>query len=67
MKANSLLEFIQRFYYGDFDNVLIVDISNRTEFIAGGVPVSSLQKIKVKDIENLSYDEVVHKNVIRIN
>lgn len=64
---NNLLEFIQRFYYSDFKNIVIVNISERTEETASTYIVEELVNIKVSQIESIGYNPAYKKNFIRIN
>lgn len=63
----TLYDFINRFFYGGFERILIVDISERKKYKAEEMTVKQMSSYRLKSIENIDYDIDVDRFVIRVN
>lgn len=63
----TLYDFINRFFYGDFERILVVDIGERKKYKAEEMTVKQMSSYRLKSIENIDYNIDVDRFVIRVN
>lgn len=63
----TLYDFINRFFYGDFERILVVDIGERKKYKAEEMTVKQMSSYRIKTIENIDYDIDVDRFVIRVD
>lgn len=62
----TLYDFINRFFYGEFERILIIDMGERKQYEAEEMTVKQMSRYTIKSIENIDYDTDLDKFVIRV-
>lgn len=62
----TLYDFINRFFYGEFERILIIDMGERKQYEADEMTVKQMSRYTIKSIENIDYDTDLDKFVIRV-
>lgn len=61
-----MYDFINRFFYGEFERILIIDMGERKQYEAEEMTVKQMSRYTIKSIENIDYDTDLDKFVIRV-
>lgn len=62
----TLYDFINRFFYGKFERILIIDMGERKQYEAEEMTVKQMCRYTIKSIENIDYDTELDRFVIRV-
>lgn len=67
MWIKSAFDIIEKFFYGNYENIFLIDISNRKTYYAPDCTVGFLKSILVRDIDGILTDDCSSEIYIKFN
>ena len=67
MWVKNVFDIIEKFFYGNYENIYLIDISSRETYYAADCTVGFLKSIPVGEIDGILTDDCDSKIYIKFN